>query len=151
MTPKRLAFIMVAGVVAYMLLAGWRGVLLIAAGGITNIVFGISVIVIPCIGAYLVWREIAFGMKASAMGKELSAAGLLDVDDLPRTPSGRIEPAAATARFELVKADVEADPENYANWYRLAVAYEDARDRKAARGAMRKAFELQGEIDGDAT
>ena len=133
---------MAAGVVAYMVLAGWRGFLLMASGTLEGVLFGIAVIIFPLIGAYLLWKEIAFGMRAAALGREFSAAGVLDPDDMPRTPSGRIEKSAAMDRFELVRADCEAAPDVASNWYRLAVAYEDARDRKAARAAMRRAIEL---------
>lgn len=135
---------MAAGVVAYMVLAGWRGFLLMSTGTIDGILFGIAVVVFPLIGAYMLWKEISFGLRAAALGREFSQAGLLDPDDMPTTPSGRIQTEAALARFEKVKADCEASPEVASNWYRLAVAYEDARDRKAARAAMRKAIELHG-------
>jgi len=142
MTPKRLAIIMTAGVIVYMVFAGWRGFLLMASGDITGILLGVAILIFPLIGAYLLWKEISFGLRAAELGREFSAAGLLDPDDLPRTPSGRIQPEAAAARFALVKSAVEAEPTSPSCWYRLAVAYEDARDRKAARAAMKRAIEL---------
>ena len=60
----------------------------------------------------------------------------------PRTASGRIERDAADARFEVYEAEVGAHPEDWRCWYRLAMGYDDARDRKRARSAMRHAISL---------
>jgi Flp pilus assembly protein TadD len=67
----------------------------------------------------------------------------LDVTDLPRMPSGRIQRDAADAMFATVRAELDADPDNWRRWYRLARAYDYAGDRSRAREAMRKAVELQ--------
>ena len=63
-------------------------------------------------------------------------------DDLPRLPSGRADLAAADEEFERCRAEVELAPQDAGAWYRLGIAYDDARDRKAARAAMRRAVEL---------
>jgi Flp pilus assembly protein TadD len=42
-----------------------------------------------------------------------------------------------------VRADVEADPDDWRHWYRLARAYDYAGDRRRAREAMKTAVELQ--------
>ena len=63
------------------------------------VVLGLAVLVIPVIGAYLVWREIQFGRRTEALARELEAAGGLPVDDLPRRPSGRVDRAAADEAF----------------------------------------------------
>ena len=67
----------------------------------------------------------------------------LDVSALPRRPSGRIDRDAADALFQTVRAEVEADPDNWVRWYRLARAYDYAGDRGRAREAMRAAVSLQ--------
>jgi Flp pilus assembly protein TadD len=67
----------------------------------------------------------------------------LDVEDLPRRPSGRIDREAADALFARVRAEVEADPDDWRRWYRLARAYDYAGDRGRAREMMRKAVALQ--------
>ncbi len=69
----------------------------------------------------------------------------LDVSQLPRTPSGRIQRDAADALFDSVRAELEADPDNWLRWYRLARAYDYAGDRGRARETMRKAVALQAE------
>jgi len=67
----------------------------------------------------------------------------LDVSSLPRMPSGRIERDAADALFTTVRDELEADPENWRRWYRLARAYDYAGDRSRARETMRKAVDMQ--------
>jgi Flp pilus assembly protein TadD len=62
-------------------------------------------------------------------------------DPLPRTAGGRVDRAAADARFEMRRVEVEAEPDDWRRWYRLALAYDDAGDRKRARSAMRTAIE----------
>ena len=67
----------------------------------------------------------------------------LDVAGLPRTPSGRIRREAADELFSQVRGELEADPENWQRWYRVARAYDYAGDRSRAREAMRTAVALQ--------
>jgi hypothetical protein len=141
-TARRIAFVLAAVVAVYLVLVGWRGVLLIREGSLITIVFGVAVIAIPLIGAWLLWRELRFGLGTQAMARQLAAEGGLPVDDLPRRPSGRPERAAADAAFAARKAETEADPENWRTWYRLAVAYDDAGDRRRGREAMRHALTL---------
>ena len=57
--------------------------------------------------------------------------------------SGRIERDAADALFATVRTELEADPDNWRRWYRLARAYDYAGDRSRARETMRKAVALQ--------
>jgi Flp pilus assembly protein TadD len=56
-------------------------------------------------------------------------------------PSGRVDRAAADARFAERRAEVEAAPDDWRRWYRLALAYDDAGDRRRARAAMRTAID----------
>lgn len=142
MTPRLLAWLMAGAVGIYLLFAAWRAWLLITAGDPVTIVMGIAVIVIPLVGAWLLWRELAFGLGMQRMGRALAAEGGLPVDDLPRTPSGRPVREAADARFVLRQAEVEAAPQDWRAWYRLGIAYDEARDRKRARAAMRTALAL---------
>ena len=140
MTAKRVAIGLVLVFVAYAALLGWRGVLLIGTGDPVAVGLGIAVLVIPVLGAYLVWREVLFGRRTEVLARELEAAGGLPVDDLPRRPSGRIERTAADAAFEKYKAEAEAAPDDWRVWFRLATAYDAAGDRKRARATMRAAI-----------
>ena len=139
---RLLAWIIAGGVVAYMAFALWRGWFLVSSGDPVAIGLGLAVAVLPAIGAWLLARELRFGLRMQALGRQLAAEGDLAIDDLPRTPSGRIERDAADARFARERMRVEATPGDWRAWYRLAVAYDDARDRKRARAAMREAIRL---------
>ncbi len=50
---------------------------------------------------------------------------------------------AADELFDTVRTELEADPDNWRRWYRLARAYDYAGDRGRAREAMRKAVQMQ--------
>jgi tetratricopeptide (TPR) repeat protein len=141
-TARTVAWILAVAVGAYLLFTAARSWALIASGDPVPILLGISVIAFPVIGAWVIGRELVFGLRSQALGRELGAEGGLPVDDLPRTPSGRIERDAADARFAEYQAQAEIDPDDWRRWYRLAIAYDDARDRKRARAAMRKAIAL---------
>src|SRR2546422_963627 len=140
MKAKQTALVLALVFVAYAGLIGWRGVLLIKVGTTVSVVLGLVVLVIPLVGAYLVWRELQFGRRTEVLARELEAAGGLPVDDLPRRPSGRIDRAAADEAFERYKAEAEAAPDDWRVWFRLSTAYDAAGDRKRAREAMRTAI-----------
>ena len=126
----------------YFVLAGDRGLLLIQDGRPVTVAFGAAVLVLPVIGAWFLWHTTQFARSAGRLGRELEAEGGLPVDELERTPSGRIDRASADAVFARRKAETEAAPDDWRTWFRLAVAYFDARDTSRARKAMQKAISL---------
>lgn len=143
MTARRAAVVLVIAIAAYMVLGGYRAFLLIADGRAVPVVLGIAVLVIPAVVGYLVWREVRFGIATQEMGRQLAAEGALPVDEVPRLPSGRADRDAADVVFQRRRAEVEAAPDDWRGWYRLALAYDDARDRKRAREAARHAIALR--------
>ncbi len=76
------------------------------------------------------------------MATVLEAEELLLIDDLPHTPSGQTEKEAADNRFNEVAKEAQLQPNSWRNWFRVALAYDESRDRKRAREAMRKAEKL---------
>lgn len=142
MTARRVVVLLIVVLGVYLGLVGWRGVLLVREGTPAAVGLGIGVLLIPVLAAVLVWRELRFGFATQRLGRELAAAGELPVDDLPRQPSGRPVREAADAAFAGRKAAVEAAPDDWGAWFRLAVAYDDAGDRRRARAAMRTAVDL---------
>ena len=142
MSARRWAAVLVVAVVAYLVLAGWRGLALITSGRPVAMLLGLSVLVIPLIGAWVVWREIAFGYAMQAMGRTLASERDLPVDDFARTASGRITAEAAERFFAAERSRVESAPDDWRGWYRLGLAYDAARDRRRAREAMRRARQL---------
>jgi Flp pilus assembly protein TadD len=141
----RAIVLLLLGVLAtYLVLVGWRGVLLVRQGGSVPVLLGIAVLAVPLIGAYAAWREVRFGLATQRLARELDAAGRWPRDELPLAPSGRPQRAAADALFERRRVEVEQSPANWQAWFRLGLAYEDARDRRRARQSMRRAIELHG-------
>jgi Flp pilus assembly protein TadD len=136
-------FVLAAVLVVYFFLAGSRGVFLIEQGTPVTVVFGVAVLVIPLIGAWFLWQTTMFARNADRLAKELEAEGGLPVDELVRTPSGRIDRDSADAVFAKRKAEAEATPDDWRVWFRLAVAYHDARDTPRARKAMQRAIALR--------
>jgi len=142
MSAKVLSWLLAAAVAVYIVFAGMRAWALASTGEPMLIVFGVSVVVIPVIGIWVLWRELRFGQRSQRLGEDLGAEGGLPEDDLPRMPSGRIVKEAADARFAEYEGEVQAAPDDWRCWYRLAIGYDDARDRKRARAAMRRAIAL---------
>jgi len=155
MRARTVAFVLVAVLAVYLVLVGWRGVVLVtdgvSSGDVVGVLLGVAVLVFPMVGAGLVWREVRFGMDTQHLAADLAARGALPVDDLPRRPSGRVAREAATAAFESSRAAAEADPGNPAHWYRLAMAYDDLGERRQARGCMREAVRLWRSGDSERT
>lgn len=105
-------------------------------------VIGVAVIVIVALGVAMLARELRFGLQTERLANRLEAEGGLPVDDLPRSPGGRIDRTAADAQFELARAEVEAAPQDWRARYRLSLAYDAAGDRRRAREAARHAVRL---------
>lgn len=125
----------------YLLFIAQRSWVLMTSGEPVAVVLGAALVVLPVIGVWVIVRELQFGRRTSELGRALAEAGGLPEDDLPRTPGGRVERAAADARFVERQREVESDPDDWGAWFRLAVAYDDAGDRRRARSAMRTAIE----------
>ena len=96
-----------------------------------------AVSVVVAVSMLLVVRELLFGFEMAKLAKAADP-----LPELPRTASGRFEVEPAMAEYELARAGVEAAPTQWQEWYRLAHAYDAARDRKQARAAMREAARL---------
>ncbi len=103
---------------------------------------GIALLVLPLLVIALVAREWWLAVDVRSMADELAAEGALPVDDLPRSPGGRIDREVARERFGVARDEVEAAHADWKAWYHLAFAYDAAGDRKAARGALRTASRL---------
>ena len=144
MRTKILVVVLVAALLLYLGLLGQRAVLLIASGTVVGAVLGAALLVLPVPVLWTTVRELHFGARTEAMARELDAEGGLPVDDLPRTPSGRVVRDAADAAFARYRAETEAAPDDWRSWFRLALAYDAARDRRRARGALRRAIALRG-------
>ncbi|MEU5629458.1 hypothetical protein ACIPH4_33360 [Streptomyces tendae] len=142
MRAKITYLVTAAVLVFYFALVGSRGVLLIKTGTLLTVTFGVAVLILPVIGLWFLWKNTQFVRRANALAAELDAEGGLPVDELKRTPSGRVDRESADAVFALRKAETEDAPADWRSWFRLAVAYHDARDTPRARKAMQRAIAL---------
>jgi cytochrome c-type biogenesis protein CcmH/NrfG len=110
------------------------------------VALGVGVLLLPVVGAWAVVATLRAGFAHQRLARRAAEEGMdLDVSDLPRTASGRIQRDAADAVFQTIRREVEDDPDNWRRWYRLARAYDYAGDRTRAREAMRKAVALEEE------
>ncbi|MDD2818960.1 MAG: hypothetical protein PHN51_09245 [Candidatus Nanopelagicales bacterium] len=142
MRTRVMAFVLAIAAAIYAVFVLWRAWSLFESGDPIAIALGAVIIVIPILGLWMIYREVKFGFGMQAMGRSLALTGDLPVDDLPKTASGRADRDAADTRFAECQSEVEQSPQDWQAWYRLALAYDDARDRKRARGAMRQALAL---------
>lgn len=139
----RLGYLLLSALlVVYVLLVGHRGVVLVREGTPVAVALGAAVLVLPVLALWFLWHTTRFARRAGRLARQLEAEGGLPVDDLPRTPSGRIDPEAADAAFARYREEAEAAPGDWRCWFRLAVAYHDARDTPRARRAMQHAIGL---------
>ncbi|NEA60543.1 tetratricopeptide repeat protein [Streptomyces sp. SID13666] len=143
MRAKVTYFVLAGALVCYFVLVGSRGVLLLEEGTWITVPFGIAVLVLPFIGAWFLWQTTQFARQANRLSRELDAEGGLPVDELVRTPSGRIDRDSADTVFAKRQAETEASPDDWRSWFRLAIAYFDARDTPRARKAMQRAIALR--------
>ena len=126
----------------YLWLVATRATALIRTGEPVGIGLGIAFWVLPPLVIWLVAREWRLAIDVQRMADELADADELPVDDLPRSPGGRIDRAAAREAFEPARERAEAQPDDWRSWYHLAFAYDAAGDRRRARESLRTASRL---------
>ena len=137
--------LMCAALLVYIVLLGRTAALMIGSGRAVAIALGGALLILPAVGLWAMIATLRAGFAHQRLARLAAEDGMeLDVDALPRRPSGRIERDAADALFARVRAELDDDPHNWRRWYRLARAYDYAGDRGRAREAMKKAVELQG-------
>jgi hypothetical protein len=141
------AIVLTVVLVVYFVLLADRAVVLIQTGEPIAVALGAAVLALPVIGLWFVVAQWRNAVRISKLAKRLDAeGGLPGTSGLPRRPSGRVDRNAADAWFEERRGEVEAAPEDWRAWFRLAHAYDVAGDRGRARQAMRRAVEL-GKIE----
>ncbi|MGB4137420.1 MAG: hypothetical protein WA971_12700 [Microbacterium sp.] len=142
MTSRIGVAVMAAALLLYIVVVAWLAVLFLAAGTPIGIAMGVALIVIAPIGAWTLWRELAFGVSADRLGRLLDSEGGMPEAPEELTPSGRllkddIEPLVARYR-----ADADAAPADWRARYRLGVVLDAAGRRKDARHSIREAIRL---------
>lgn len=137
------ALVLTALMAVYVGLVLTRALALVRTGEPVGVVLGVAFAVVPALVLWWIVKEWLLAVRVQSLADELAAAGDLPVDDLPRSPGGRIDRAAAQEAFERVRERVEADPERWQGWFHLGFAYDAAGDRRRAREALRKAVAMR--------
>jgi hypothetical protein len=104
---------------------------------------GVGMLVLVGVGLVLVAGEVRLAAASQRLGRRLAEEGGLPEDLPERLPSGRLPAEAAQRQFARRKSETEAAPEDWRTWFRLALAYADAKDSSAGRRAMRRAVALE--------
>jgi hypothetical protein len=143
MRARVAALVMAALLVLYLVFVVGYALLLINDDEPLAKAMGVALIVLPFLGAGVLAADLVFVVRGERLVKRLGAEGGLPVDDLPRLPSGRPDPAAADLEFPRYQAEVEGSPESWRAWLRLGLAYDASGDRRRARWATRKAIALE--------
>jgi cytochrome c-type biogenesis protein CcmH/NrfG len=134
-----------AAMLLYFVLLGRLAVAMVASGRAAAVGLGLAVLIMPVIGLWAMITTLRAGFAHQKLARLIAEDGMeLDASALPRRPSGRIQRDAADELFATVRTEVEAHPDDWRHWYRLARAYDYAGDRRRAREAMKTAVELEG-------
>jgi hypothetical protein len=137
------AILMAVLLALYLVLVVQHAILLLGTGILAGQIEGAALIVLPIVGAWALIVELRFGVRAQRLLRLMTESGDLPVDNLPHRPSGRPERAAADLEFPAYQAEVEAAPDDWTRWYRLALAYDASGDRRRARWATRRAIRIE--------
>lgn len=121
------------------------GVSLVATGDPVQVGVGVGCLLLVGVGVVLVIGEVRLGAASARLARRLEAESGLpyDAPGVTRLPSGRLDKDVADEVFVARKAEVEAAPDDWRCWWRLAAAYGDARDPRRGRQAMRRAVSLE--------
>jgi hypothetical protein len=139
---------MCVALIVYFVLLGRAALILVASGKPAAIGLGVAVFLLPVVGLWAMIATLRAGFAHQRLARKAAEQGMdLDVSALPRRPSGRIERDAADALFHTVKAELDAAPDDWRRWYRLARAYDYAGDRGRARETMRTAVDMERGLD----
>lgn len=136
--------LIVVALAVYFLVLGRNAIELMTDGSASLLALGLAVLFLPLIGVWMVYSTLRSTIANDRMARRIHDEGLaIDVSDLPKRPSGRVERDAADELFAVYKARWEADPDNWRSNYLLARAYDIAGDRGRAREIMRRAADLE--------
>jgi len=142
MTSAKLgAVVMAALVLMYVALLCQKGYLFLLESNPVAKVIGGSILVIPVVGAWAIYRELRFGLAIEKLGKLLENEGNWPRFRFGVLPSGRANKAEALQEFQEYKDAALADEDNWRKWFALGLIYDACGDRKRARSAMRQAIE----------
>lgn len=136
------ALVMAALLLLYVGAVLYRVVVMLQTGSVTGALMALGMLVLSLVAIWAVWREVRFGLAATALTKRLNeAGGLLDLE-IPSDPSGRPQRAAAREVLPQVTAAAEAAPDSWQAQQRLGIVLRAAGENAAARKAINNAITL---------
>ncbi|GAA1488551.1 hypothetical protein [Brachybacterium sacelli] len=108
---------------------GWIAWGFLRAGGALGYGLALGIVILLALTLWVIWREVLFGLRAAGLSRRYSPPAQA-VDGDPR------------AEFEAARGAVlSGGDQDWAAWFRLALAYDALRDRKGARMATRHAID----------
>jgi hypothetical protein len=106
--------LMCAAMIGYFILLGRAAVVMISSGKPVAIGLGIAVLILPFIGLWAMVATLRAGFAHQRLARLAAEDGMeLDVSELPRRASGRIEREAADRLFDTVRTELDNDPDNW--------------------------------------
>ena len=141
-SPKLGAAIAIALLSVYVVVLTNWAIGMVSAGSTLGIVMGTLVLAFPVLGAYAIYRELRFGFRVEAMGKELESNNEWPVFQLVLRPSGRPTRESADENFKVYQKLAEENPNDWKSIFALSLAYDACGDRPRARKAMAEAMAL---------
>jgi hypothetical protein len=142
MTTRIGVVVMAVLLALYLVFAGYYATVLFGTGDAVAIAIGAGLIVLAVIAAAFIAVELVFGVRADRLARRLEAEGGIPDEPLPLRASGRVERVAAEELFPRYRAAVEASPDDWRAWFRLALVYDASGDSRRARWATREAIRL---------
>lgn len=120
---------------------GWIAWGFLRAGSVLGYGLALGIVILLGLTVWVTWREVLFGIGAGDLARRYEPPADADAED-PR------------AEFEAARAAVQGGggqdvgaqgggEEDWTAWFRLALAYDALRDRKAARMATRHAIDAR--------
>lgn len=142
MRGTKVAVVVLLAVLSFYLLGLLaRAAAVVQDGGPLGWLLAVAIVVLVAVGVGAVAAELRFGFATQRLGRTLAAEDALP-GPVPRTAAGGVDRAAADELFAAHLAEVEADPGRWRPWFRLALAYDGAGDRRRGRAAARHAVRL---------
>lgn len=130
---KRISLILTAILLVYLGFTVLRGLDFLKVDDPAVQVLGIAVLILPILGAILIYREIKFGKLSYLMGQTIS-------DDY--LPTNDLSDEQKREYLDRAIERAKAQMESWQAWYSVALAYDLLKERKLAREAMKYSVEL---------
>lgn len=130
---KRISLALTAILLVYLVFTVLRGLDFLAVDDPAVQALGVAVLVLPFLGAILIYREIKFGKLSYLMGQTIDESYL---------PVKELSEEQAREFLDVAIARAKEKMDSWQSWYSVALAYDLLKERKLARQAMQYSIEL---------